>query len=173
MLMKVSQSTGSVPSSLFVQGIAVTDHSSPSGMGAYADIFRGSMDGRDLALKRLRRASYENAGDDWRRVSSPTFIYEVFRGLCSSRAQDFFREALLWRQLRHENILEFVGLDEETFQRCICMASPWMINGDLASYISKHESISTTQKLIWVSPISTSFDSLTCPDIIRHRRLVA
>jgi serine/threonine protein kinase len=57
--------------------------------------------------------------------------------------QRFSREALIWRQLEHSNILPFLGLDKETFRRDehVCMVSPWTPYGNLqAFYNSEHYS---------------------------------
>ena len=49
--------------------------------------------------------------------------------------QKFFREALLWRDLSHPNVLPFYGIDFETFLPRACMVSPWMPNGTLIKHI--------------------------------------
>ncbi|KAI3615128.1 hypothetical protein WG66_016743 [Moniliophthora roreri] len=48
----------------------------------------------------------------------------------------FLREAILWRQLDHPNVLPFLGLyflDSE--KRRLCLISPWMENGNLVEYL--------------------------------------
>ena len=69
MLMKVSQKIGAVPSSLFIQGMNFVVTNSPVGMGSYADVFRGTMGGRIVALKRLRTSAYQDDKWEWKRVS--------------------------------------------------------------------------------------------------------
>ncbi|PBK58537.1 kinase-like protein, partial [Armillaria solidipes] len=48
------------------------------------------------------------------------------------------REALVWRQLRHENILPFCGIDFEYFMPRYCLISPWMKNGNVVHYLESH-----------------------------------
>jgi len=52
--------------------------------------------------------------------------------------QDFCSEVLVWRQLRHPNILPFIGANLELFEPRFCFISPWMNNGDIMSYLKQH-----------------------------------
>lgn len=45
------------------------------------------------------------------------------------------KEALLWKQLHHDNVLPFLGLDADTFPGFVCMVSPWMQHGTILEYI--------------------------------------
>ncbi|KAJ7852009.1 kinase-like domain-containing protein, partial [Mycena leptocephala] len=47
----------------------------------------------------------------------------------------FGREALIWRQLSHPNLLPFFGL--YVLDNRLCLISPWMDNGDLKDFLSK------------------------------------
>jgi serine/threonine protein kinase len=51
--------------------------------------------------------------------------------------QRFCRESLIWRQLRHPNVLPFIGVDAQTFASTnfLCMVSPWMERGTIMDYI--------------------------------------
>ncbi|KAK7027431.1 hypothetical protein VNI00_015267 [Paramarasmius palmivorus] len=53
--------------------------------------------------------------------------------------KEYLREAIIWRQLRHPNVLPCLGLYylDDTQQR-ICLVSPWMENGNLVEYIQSH-----------------------------------
>ncbi|KAL0566525.1 Rho guanine nucleotide exchange factor [Marasmius crinis-equi] len=48
--------------------------------------------------------------------------------------RDFLREAIIWRQLEHPNVLPFLGLYFIDGIR-ICLISPWMENGNLVQYL--------------------------------------
>jgi hypothetical protein len=43
----------------------------------------------------------------------------------------------VWRQLKHPNILPFIGIDVETFRsvEALCVVSPWMHRGTVIQYI--------------------------------------
>jgi serine/threonine protein kinase len=47
--------------------------------------------------------------------------------------QKFGREALIWRQLSHPNLLPFFGL--YVLDNRLCLISPWMDNGDLKRFL--------------------------------------
>jgi serine/threonine protein kinase len=50
--------------------------------------------------------------------------------------QVFLKEAVLWGQLRHPNVLPFYGvyrLDDSHGR--ICLVSPWMENGTIVEYL--------------------------------------
>jgi serine/threonine protein kinase len=55
--------------------------------------------------------------------------------------QAFCKEAVVWRQLSHPNILPFIGVDCETFAdtNFLCMISPWMANGSLVNHIHSED----------------------------------
>ncbi|KAK0447528.1 kinase-like domain-containing protein, partial [Armillaria borealis] len=49
------------------------------------------------------------------------------------------REALVWRQLRHENILPFLRVNSSYFEPRHCLISPWMKNGNIIQYLEKNK----------------------------------
>jgi serine/threonine protein kinase len=55
--------------------------------------------------------------------------------------QVFCREAALWSQLKHVNVLPFYGIYklQDSHER-ICLVSPWMENGTLREYLSNNAS---------------------------------
>ncbi|KAK0499815.1 kinase-like domain-containing protein, partial [Armillaria luteobubalina] len=65
--------------------------------------------------------------------------------------KDFCREALVWRQLRHPNILPFLGVSEELFAPSYCLISPWMANGNIMHYLEAHPSHDRLLSLVQVA----------------------
>ncbi|KAE9391639.1 kinase-like protein, partial [Gymnopus androsaceus JB14] len=47
----------------------------------------------------------------------------------------FCQEALVWRQLKHKNILSFLGVNTTLFFPSFCLISPWMDNGNIIRYL--------------------------------------
>ncbi|KAK0435392.1 kinase-like domain-containing protein [Armillaria borealis] len=50
----------------------------------------------------------------------------------------FCREALVWRNVKHPNVLPFLGVNKEIFAPSFCLISPWMDNGDIMSFLRRH-----------------------------------
>lgn len=54
-------------------------------------------------------------------------------------SQPFLREAVLWGQLSHPNVVSFLGIYRLGDQRDrIGLVSPWMENGNLDEYLVKN-----------------------------------
>ncbi|KAJ7098394.1 kinase-like domain-containing protein [Mycena epipterygia] len=49
--------------------------------------------------------------------------------------KEFGREALIWRQLSHPNLLPFFGL--YYLDKRLCLVSPWMENGNILEFLRK------------------------------------
>ncbi|KAI3615824.1 protein kinase, partial [Moniliophthora roreri] len=103
-----------LPQSIYLEDVS-KEGSHPMFGGGFADIWRGRLNGKqDVCLKVLRvfTASYNEA--------------KLIKELSS--------EILIWRQLRHPHILEFLGITRELFSPSFCIVSPWMLNGTVMSY---------------------------------------
>ncbi|PBK74604.1 kinase-like protein [Armillaria solidipes] len=90
----------------------------PVGGGGFADIWKGRLHDTQVCLKVLR-----------------IFLSEKAR---ERLLRDFRREAIVWKQLCHPNILPFLGVSEDLFAPSYCLISPWMINGNIMSYLEAH-----------------------------------
>ncbi|KAF7354936.1 Protein kinase domain-containing protein [Mycena sanguinolenta] len=80
--------------------------------GGFGDIRKGSVGGQTVAVKSMRQFK-----DDDVKVSM----------------KKLGREALIWRQLSHPNLLPFFGL--YMLDNRLCLISPWMDNGDLKDFL--------------------------------------
>ncbi|KAJ7210651.1 kinase-like domain-containing protein [Mycena rebaudengoi] len=116
MIVKLSQACDKLPSSLFITGVGGRDHDATFS-GGFSDIYRGSYGGKTVALKHIRT---NDRGSELRRLRS-----------------EFCREALIWQQLEHPNILPMIGIDHESFPS-LCMVSPWMKHGTVLKYLEGH-----------------------------------
>ncbi|KAJ7353601.1 kinase-like domain-containing protein [Mycena albidolilacea] len=114
---KLSESCDKLPSSLFIVGVNGRDEH-PSFGGGFGDIYRASCGDQRIALKRMR---YFIRGSDLRRIRLK-----------------FCREALVWKDLHHPNILPFLGIDRDSFPSSLCMVSPWMEHGTVTNYLKTH-----------------------------------
>ncbi|EJD00108.1 kinase-like protein, partial [Fomitiporia mediterranea MF3/22] len=46
---------------------------------------------------------------------------------------------IIWRQLRHRNVLPFIGVCDNLMTEVNLLVSPWMDNGDLSTFMKKYE----------------------------------
>ncbi|KAK1220179.1 hypothetical protein PQX77_017082 [Marasmius sp. AFHP31] len=111
-----------LPPTLFLRDIEKEQSSWPLRGGGFADIWKGrsTSDGRSLCLKVLRMFA---ESDEVRRKKT---------------ISEFCREALVWRQLDHPNVLPFLGVNTELFAPGFCLVLPWMENGDILKYMKRH-----------------------------------
>ena len=58
-------------------------------------------------------------------------------------------EAVLWKQLKHPNVLPFLGVFLDTSERP-CLVSPWMENGNLTRYVGS-TNLNTIRRALLVS----------------------
>ncbi|KAF8198805.1 kinase-like domain-containing protein, partial [Mycena galopus ATCC 62051] len=80
--------------------------------GGFGDIWKGLVRGQSVCVKVMRL--FQNAD-----------IQAVLK--------EFSREALIWRQLCHPNLLPFFGL--YYLENRLCLISPWMDNGNVLDFL--------------------------------------
>ncbi|KAF7373444.1 Kinase-like protein [Mycena sanguinolenta] len=117
MIRKLSERCDMLSSSLFIAGVSGREEH-PTFGGGYGDIFRASYNEKPVALKRMR---YFLRGAELRHVHLK-----------------FCREALVWKDLRHPNILAFLGIDRDSFPSTLSMGSPWMEHGTILNYLQNN-----------------------------------
>ncbi|KAF5392047.1 hypothetical protein D9757_003181 [Collybiopsis confluens] len=110
-----------LPMSLTIADIIQHGHRPVAG-GGFADIWRGILGEQPVCLKVLR------------------LIIEPDENVRKSIRKQFYNEALIWRQLKHTNILPLLGVNVELFSPSFCLISPWMANKDVISYLKQHPS---------------------------------
>ena len=95
--------------------------------GGFGDVYRGSLDGLPVCVKRLRIATPEDIAVSYQHRRSP-YAYS-----CMNQKL-FCKEAVTWKSLEHPNILPLLGATISPSQ----LISPFMPAGDLSKYIPKH-----------------------------------
>ncbi|THH17740.1 hypothetical protein EUX98_g9067 [Antrodiella citrinella] len=133
LLVRLCVDSGILPPSLFLTSVKCTD-TEPVGMGGYADIFCGTHAGGRVALKRLR--TFLSVSNQQNNVA-------------------FYKEALVWRHLRHPSILPFLGIDQITFKSYLSMVLPWMQFGDINNCMNVLEDTGELMPYLgWVTEIA-------------------
>ncbi|KAJ7737465.1 kinase-like domain-containing protein [Mycena maculata] len=111
-LVRLSKASGLHPTCFRLSGLE--KEGEQVGGGGYGDIWKGAVEGRCVAVKAMR----------------------IFRdGDVKDALRGFGREAAVWRQLSHPNLLPFLGL--YFLDTRLCLVSPWMEDGDLVGYLKR------------------------------------
>ncbi|KAK0485336.1 kinase-like domain-containing protein [Armillaria luteobubalina] len=129
-LRALSKAWNIMPSSFVCQDVT-REGVNPIGGGGFADIWKGKSHNTQVCLKVLR-----------------IFISEEAR---EKLLHDFCHEALIWRQLNHPNVLPFLGVNEDLFAPSYCLISPWMVNGNIISYLETHPDHNHLKSLIQIA----------------------
>ncbi|KAG6824877.1 hypothetical protein H0H92_005558 [Tricholoma furcatifolium] len=109
-MQRISTNSGLYPTRYQLKGV-VQDGEYPISRGGFADIFKGHLQGQAVCMKVIR----------------------VYQNTMNDILKQISKEALLWGQLSHSNILTIYGVYR--FQNQICIVSPWMENGDITKYL--------------------------------------
>ncbi|KAJ7800305.1 kinase-like domain-containing protein [Mycena olivaceomarginata] len=80
--------------------------------GGFGDIWKGLIHGQSVSVKIMR-------------IFEDSDVETVLK--------EFSREALIWRQLCHPNVLPFFGL--YYLENRLCLVSPWMENGHIVKFL--------------------------------------
>ncbi|KAF9468989.1 kinase-like domain-containing protein [Collybia nuda] len=120
LLVKLSEVTGVLPSSLTIRDVTLLEKDAVFG-GGFADIYRALYNGKEVALKRMR--IFQRGQER----------HKIHRTFC--------KEALVWKSLRHPHVLPFLGVDSNTFAPYLCMVSPWMRHGTIIRHLSDNKGV--------------------------------
>ncbi|KAL0567524.1 Rho guanine nucleotide exchange factor, partial [Marasmius crinis-equi] len=113
-LVRLSDRSSLFPKCLSIQNVETVGQYAVNG-GAFGEIWKGRI-GNQIQTVCLKIV----------RVYEKSDVEIVIR--------EFLREAIIWRQLEHPNVLPFLGLYFMNDTR-ICLISPWMENGNLVQYL--------------------------------------
>ncbi|KAJ7862987.1 kinase-like domain-containing protein, partial [Mycena leptocephala] len=118
-----------LPDDISISGIVLmTEH--PVNHGGFSNIYFGRYENSEsfqteVALKVLK--IFENQTADDRVLLHRKFVKEV----------------LVWRFLRHENIIPLLGVFQTASLPSLAMVSPWMPRGSVLKYMADHSPSST------------------------------
>lgn len=110
-LRKLCGRTGRLPTSCYISRSKIEEtDGKPKGRGAYGIVFQGSYDGKVVAMKLLMKCDIVN--------------------------HMWFKEAVVWRFIKHTNIVPFLGVEEDGDS--LSLISEWMPGEDTRKYIKTH-----------------------------------
>ncbi|KAJ7584946.1 hypothetical protein C8J56DRAFT_1053351 [Mycena floridula] len=117
-LRRLAAQRGILPPSFFLHNV-IRDGLHPVFGGGFADVYKGKLNGEAVCLKALRFF-----------VERPEMAQTLLSDCC--------REALVWKQLNHPNVLPFLGVNVDLFAPSFCLVSPWMSNGNLMQFLQRN-----------------------------------
>ncbi|KAH7905315.1 kinase-like domain-containing protein, partial [Hygrophoropsis aurantiaca] len=119
-LVRLSRDSGLFPERLVLRSVQIQSRFPLDG-GRYGDVWKGSLDGRAVAVKMMRTCNTQDKDE--------------FEALLKT----FTKEAVLWAQLSSPYVLPLFGIYcmSEPAVR-VCLVSPWMENGNLTQYLKKN-----------------------------------
>ncbi|KAJ3554084.1 hypothetical protein NP233_g12496 [Leucocoprinus birnbaumii] len=118
-MMRLCKAAGTYPQNLALQGIQFEP--TPQASGSFGDIYQGMLAGYPVSLKVNR-------------------VYKRSKHNVKHFISTYAKEAVVWSQLKHPNLLPFYGifrLDESHGHGRIALVSPWMENGNISEYLSE------------------------------------
>ncbi|KAG6847414.1 hypothetical protein H0H93_008259, partial [Arthromyces matolae] len=113
---QISEASGCYPACYVLQGVEVGRF--PHSGGSFADIYVGLFQGKAVCVKSIRIFEQEQISYLLKQIS---------------------KEALLWCQLSHPNILSMFGLFR--FALKVCLVSSWMENGNVVTYLESNPDV--------------------------------
>ena len=118
--------------------------------GGYAIVFRTRYKDRQVAVKTMRICISSNFDERLGvNMLTTTYAWEFSDRSC---LQQFCREAVAWRHLRHPNILPLLGVDLGGHR--LSMVSEWMGQGNINEFVKKNGEVNRVQ-LVSYGSIST------------------
>ena len=114
--------------------------------GGFADVYRCEYGGRPVAAKVIRvyldrdPDRVQSVGISFRALHKPTTTTGADR-----RSQEFCREAVTWRHLRHPNVIPLLGAALDTQMPRFALVSEWMDNGNINNFLKNHGDVNRVQ----------------------------
>ncbi|THU99670.1 kinase-like protein, partial [Dendrothele bispora CBS 962.96] len=113
-MIHLSRKSNLYPNCLMLDNVTkIGDH--PAAAGGFGEVWKGSIGGQTACLKVVK-------------IYDDSDVKKLLK--------EFVKEAILWRQLDHPNVLPFLGLYFlDTTKQRVCLISPWMNNGNLRQFL--------------------------------------
>jgi serine/threonine protein kinase len=127
-LMRLSRASGVHPTCFPLTNVQIEGDQVAA--GAFGDIRKGLARGQTVAVKTVRLFQDNEVRAAAQVISSTPLIQATYLIV----SQQFGREALIWRQLSHPNLLPFFGL--HYWDSKLCLISPWMSNGHILHFLA-------------------------------------
>ena len=116
--------------------------------GGFADVWMGEYQGRKVAVKVLR--VYPHIMTDLDKIAGVGCLRRSQTCVLTS-GQRFCKEIVMWKTLRHLNVLPLLGVTMSHKQ--FAMVSEWMENGNINEYIKAHRDANRFELVSFAFPL--------------------
>jgi serine/threonine protein kinase len=127
-LRRLCRNSGLAPTSCKLSKEVQMLTSVPISSSHFSDIYRGRLDGHEVAVKALRL--HMDDIQSVKKVSSPCPLQGY-----TDAEEAYLHELVLWQCLRHENIVPFIGTCS-SFE--VSLVSEWMSGGTITAYLLRN-----------------------------------
>ncbi|KAJ8082917.1 hypothetical protein PM082_008774 [Marasmius tenuissimus] len=114
-MLRLSKNSGLHPTCLSIQNVKKIGEY-PIAAGGFGDVWKGTIgDSSELVCLKVVKVYLKS---DLVKLTS-----------------EYLREAIVWRQLKHPNVLPFFGIYRLEHTQQLCLISPWMEKGNLVEFL--------------------------------------
>ncbi|PSS37293.1 hypothetical protein PHLCEN_2v862 [Hermanssonia centrifuga] len=146
-LTHLAQHAERLPAFLFLKNVEQNLSTRPSQWGSFGSIYESEHEGTRVAIKLPRVFAGENTGKD-------------------KALKQFYQEVIVWQSLRHEHILNILGVTYLSELGAIAMVSPLMIHGTLGGERRNIKEVSTRSVNTWIKQIAQGMAYLHDQEIV-------
>jgi hypothetical protein len=132
-MIRLAKSSQRLPPSLYVTGVELDANAEPAVITGITNVFKGRRIGQLVALKRSRGTGIYVRDTAFQVTCSSSGLYHLSERAANPQP-NVAQQAIIWRQLKHNNIIPFIGVDQLTFDGYLCLVAPWMGRGTLKEY---------------------------------------
>ena len=123
---------GVLPQSFILEKAFDERETTPFATGGFSDIYKGTIDGRPVAIKTLRVTTTE-----YKKVHKVNrSVIKISEQLIMRESKLLAKEVIRWKWIQHDNILPFLGVVLEPPRFSII--SERMENGNIVDFIKAH-----------------------------------
>ena len=150
-LQLICSNHGILPSSYAISGELTRVGNDPIGTGGFADVWEGTHNGIKVCIKCLRVTQQSRRSVEKVNIWSQHTFSCPLKDAHWHTIQAFYKEAVMWKKLRHPNVVPFVGVTQNPLQ----FVSEWMPNGTLTEYVSENPGVNRIGLVSLTTPITS------------------
>jgi serine/threonine protein kinase len=156
-LQSTCSNRGVLPQSHLIPSESLLKRGDAIASGAFADVHEAELDGKKVCIKALRSYIQDTGGITKKVRSFPSGSFRQWSPKHPGR-QAFYREVIVWKSLKHPNIVPFLGVPTKVpppFE-IVC---EWMENSRITEYVRENPNVDRINLVSgFSSTVTTSFE---------------